>query len=168
MASLPRGWERCEYTSNPRRRECPCQPSPRDRSVSWITPRLCSRRGMLWGSQKGGRRRVLLEMPWALACDGPGAVRPGYGGGIHAQPSEPHLARDGAVCRARGERTIQLLGVHQRDIDQVFRQKPDLHFVHAEDVTDQQIVRPIVACRGRLPGRLANLLNDDLMRFQQA
>jgi hypothetical protein len=62
---------------------------------------------------------------------------------------------------------VKLLSLYQGRIDEVFRQKPDLHLMGAEDVADQKIIRSIIARRGHLPGRLSHFSDNDFMRFQQ-
>ena len=66
-----------------------------------------------------------------------------------------------------GQYRLRLVGLHQGRINEMFRQKPDLHLMRAQDVTDQKIIRSIIAGRRRLPGRLPHFFDDDFVRFQQ-
>ena len=54
-----------------------------------------------------------------------------------------------------------------RDIDDVLGDEPDLEFIAANDVADQQIVRPIVAAAGGQPRHRASLLEYHLVCVEQ-
>jgi hypothetical protein len=57
------------------------------------------------------------------------------------------------------------ISMHQRSIDQVLGDKPDLHLVRADDVADEQVVRTVVAILSRLPRHRPRLLEHDFMRL---
>ena len=50
--------------------------------------------------------------------------------------------------------------MHQRHIDQVLTDEPDLQFISAQNFTDDQVIRPIVAI---VSARLASLRQSRMM-----
>src|SRR6266403_1771591 len=56
---------------------------------------------------------------------------------------------------------LPLLGGDQRRIHNMLGQKPDLELVGSNDATHQQVVRPVIAERGGVPGRSPRLLEND-------
>src|SRR5439155_8444684 len=61
-----------------------------------------------------------------------------------------------------------VLSFHQRHFHQVLAQKPDVHFVGAEDVADDHVVGAVVAQFGGAAGQGAAVADDDLVSVQQA
>src|SRR5712692_6884699 len=60
-----------------------------------------------------------------------------------------------------------LIGLYERDIDEMFRDEPDLLFVAADDIRDKEVIRPVVAGLGRLAGHGTRLLEHDLVRVEE-
>src|SRR5262249_53347438 len=77
------------------------------------------------------------------------------------------IAFSANLVRTTEERIADLVRVHQRCVHEVFRQEPDLQLVGADHVADEQVVGPVVTVLIGLAGKLAGLLQDDLVRFQE-
>lgn len=55
------------------------------------------------------------------------------------------------------------IGVHERSVNHMLGDEPDLHLIRADHAADKQVVRAIVAILGRLAGHRASLLEYDFM-----
>jgi hypothetical protein len=79
----------------------------------------------------------------------------------------------GAVARFAGRKRFSgrhttLHGSHERRIDRMFSDEPDLELILADDVTDEEIVGAVVAVLRREPRHCARFFEHDLVRMQQA
>src|SRR3989442_13981428 len=90
-----------------------------------------------------------------------------------------HHARAGAdpdivVAVAESSWSLLLLGslphsstgANKRLLNQMLREKPDLHFVRADHIAHQQVIRPIIASLGGLLGHRSGLKQNDLVRME--
>src|SRR5438445_329803 len=59
------------------------------------------------------------------------------------------------------------LHANHGNVDQVFGDEPHLEFVRPQHVAHQQVVGPVVSALSGLPDPLADLLDDDLVSFQE-
>lgn len=57
-------------------------------------------------------------------------------------------------------------GANERLLNQMFRKKPDLHFVRADYIAHQQVIRPIITSFGGLLGHRSGLKQNDLVRME--
>src|SRR5439155_20801934 len=57
-------------------------------------------------------------------------------------------------------------GADKRHLNQMFREKPDLHFVRADHIAHQQVIRPIITRFDGLPGHRSGLKENDLVRME--
>ena len=60
------------------------------------------------------------------------------------------------------------VGIHQRGVDQVLGDKPDLGLVGANHIAHQQVVRAVVALVSGKPGHFAGLDQQDFVCLQQS
>ena len=58
--------------------------------------------------------------------------------------------------------------MHERHVDDVFGNEPDLQLVTANHVADDQIVRAILTGFNRTPGHRTSFLQHDFVRMQQS
>src|SRR2546425_10909469 len=56
---------------------------------------------------------------------------------------------------------------NKRLLNQMFREKPDLHFVRADHIAHQQVIRPVIASFDGLLGHRSGLEQNDLVRSEE-
>jgi hypothetical protein len=78
-----------------------------------------------------------------------------------SSPQQPALASAGDGCR-------RLAGFNQRHVDQMFAEEPDLKLVGAKDLTDDQVIRPIVANFGSAAPKRSSQADDDSVGIEQS
>ena len=92
---------------------------------------------------------------------------------LPADPSAPGQPGRRLYDRREGVLTLLVfahvlpVGIHQRGVNDVLGDKPDLRLVGADHVADQQVVRAVVAFLGRIFGHLAGFDQQDFVRLQQ-
>ena len=65
-----------------------------------------------------------------------------------------------------GSLSYSSTGANKRLLNQMFREKSDLHFVRADHIAHQQVIRPIIASLGGLLGHRSGLKQNDLVRME--
>jgi len=57
-------------------------------------------------------------------------------------------------------------GANKRLLNQMLREKPDLHLIGADHIAHQQVIRPLITRFGGLLGHRSGLKQNDLVRME--
>src|SRR6266700_3199909 len=133
--------------------------------------RLAARWRNIRGRWRAGFRwRCLTScsaMDWRSRCASANRPKPAARTSMPLAPSISAIIRSPAFADALNMGSPTLLGNDLRRIHQVLGEKPHLEFISSNDATDKQVVRPVIAERGGVPGCSPRLLENDLVGGQQ-